>query len=356
MTSAPRIDVSTSLREKASEPGSQELADLVKTIPSGVLFATTSDTGSAPAPDETWQLPGGTATVHYGTGHQGIQKPFLFADGFNHGPSNMPGLYAHLNASGFLDQARERGHDVILIGFDERHARIQKNAEAVQVAIMRAMAERLGDERMTVGGVSRGGIITRYALLKMEHQRMDHQTGTYISVDSPHNGAWIPLILQQLAYFFESLNPKAEPSQAALIRSDAAQQLLWARVPDSKYSGDVATASDLRREFVEELRRMGNFPRIPRLLGVANGTGDGIGRPLPPGEKAFDWQIGVASATSRFQPAKGSDPITWNVAPDAAVDNESPDRFQLDDFRCDTTNGTHGFVTEPLAAWILDRI
>ncbi|MET9177615.1 hypothetical protein ABZX88_05235 [Kitasatospora aureofaciens] len=85
-----------------------------------------------------------------------------------------------------------------------------------------------------------------------------------------------------MAYFFEKLTPAepGRPGQADLIRSPAAQQLLWAWVPDAKYSGEVATASRLRTEFVRELADLDNFPRRPRLLGVANGRG--TGRPPPP--------------------------------------------------------------------------
>ena len=115
-------------------------------------------------------------------------------------------------------------------------------------------------------------------------RRGGRQTGTYLSWDSPRNGAWIPLILQQMAYFFERLTPAepGRPGQADLIRSPAAQQLLWAWVPDAEYSGEVATASRLRTEIVRELADLDNFPRRPRLLGVANGRGDGTGRPPPP--------------------------------------------------------------------------
>ncbi|MGW2377704.1 hypothetical protein [Kitasatospora sp. NPDC001683] len=57
---------------------------------------------------------------------------------------------------------------------------------------------------------------------------------------------------------------------------------------DAKYSGEVATASELRREFGPELEGLGNLPRRPRKLGVSNGRGDGVGHPLPAGEVAFD--------------------------------------------------------------------
>ncbi|MBD0692947.1 hypothetical protein BG452_11830 [Streptomyces sp. CBMA123] len=286
-----------------------------------VLFTTEIGLPGTRVPDTTWELRGGrasgTAGVYYADGRTDLRKPFLFADGFNYGPSDVPGLFNHFNAPyaegrpGLFDQLLARGYDIVVIGFDQRHTFIQHNAEVVTEAIHRAIAERLGDEPLTVGGVSMGGIITRYALTKLESDGVDHETATYLSWDSPHNGAWIPLILQQMAYFFEKLAPAepGRPSQADLIRSEAAQQLLWAWVPDATYSGDVATASELRTDFVRELADLGNFPRRPRLLGVANGRGDGVGLPLPAGEIAFDWKalLNTASATARFQPERGSE-------------------------------------------------
>ncbi|MER7753146.1 hypothetical protein [Kitasatospora sp. NPDC097643] len=314
MAQKPRIDVSLSLKE--SQATGAELAELAESIAPGVWFNTPLGDPEGPGrkPDVTWDLSGsrakGQAGVYYANPDKRLRRPFIFADGFSYGPSKIAPLFEYFNTPyeegkpGFFDQLLARGIDVIVLGFRERHTRIQDNAEVAIQAITQAIAERVTDERLIVGGVSMGGIVTRYALAKMETQRMDHQTKTYISYDSPHNGAWIPLILQQLAYFFDALATE-KPSQADLIKSPAAQQLLWAWVPDSKYSGEVATSSPLRKEFLEDLERVGNFPRIPRLLGVSNGRGDGVGLPLTPGEVAFDWQAIVASATARIQPDKG---------------------------------------------------
>ena len=38
-----------------------------------------------------------------------------------------------------------------------------------------------------------GGLVTRYALAKLETENVEHQVGTYFSYDSPHQGAWIPI-------------------------------------------------------------------------------------------------------------------------------------------------------------------
>ncbi|MFJ3790710.1 hypothetical protein [Kitasatospora sp. NPDC090091] len=325
MAQEPRIDVALTLLGRETEPTEAEQAELAASLKPEVWFAAAPqriDVGESRPADFTWDLvgdpykgeiPTGRAAVYLANPRLGLRRPFLFADGFNYGASDLPGLFAYFNTPyqpgtpGFFDQLLAHGIDVVLIGFEKRHTHIQANAGVAISAIKRAIDERLGDAPLTVGGVSMGGIITRYALAKLENEGVDHQTATYLSYDSPHNGAWIPLVLQQMAYFFEDFTPAApgQPKQAELIRSAAAQQLLWAWVEDSKYSGPVATSSPLRQEFLADLARIGNFPQRPRKLGVSNGRRDGTGLPLPAGEVAFDWQALIASATARFQPERG---------------------------------------------------
>ncbi|MFI9273530.1 hypothetical protein ACIGXM_22855 [Kitasatospora sp. NPDC052896] len=326
MAQEPRIDVELTLAQGEGTTSTEKLAELTRHLPPGPWFGTrigpARRAGERQA-DEVWELRSarpyrrevaqGTAAVYRADGHQRLRRPFIFADGFNYGPSDLPGLFAYFNAPyegskiGFLDQLLAAGIDVILLGFEQRHTYIQANAGVAISAIQRAISEREGDAELIVGGVSMGGLITRYALAEMESQRLDHQTGTYLSWDSPHNGAWIPLILQQLAYFFESA--PVEPGRikpAELIRSPAAQQLLCAWVPDAKYSGPVATASELRTQFLAELEELGQFPVRPRKLGVANGTGNGTGRDLPAGAQAFKKQLPlVYYVEANFQPDRG---------------------------------------------------
>jgi len=322
-----RIDVEAFPKEAAALTA-QEEAELVDRFGKSVWFATsrTQSTSGTREPDVEWELTAsesyenelatGRAAVYYGEGHSALVRPMIFADGFNYGPSDLPGLWNHVNAPydpdghRLFDQLLAAGVDIVLLGFDERHTYIQANAGVAVSCIRRVIQEQQGDAGLIVGGVSMGGMVTRYALARMETDSEDHRTETYLSYDSPHNGAWIPLILQQMAYFFETKSANNTPSQADLIRSPAAQQLLWAWVPDARYSGLVATASPLRQQFLTDLNNISSFPAQPRKLGVANGTGNGTGRNLKPGDVAFDWKLNllliVASATARIQPDNGN--------------------------------------------------
>ncbi|MYR36526.1 hypothetical protein GTX14_05940 [Streptomyces sp. SID4944] len=374
---------------------------------------------TVPAADEEWDLPGGFARVYYGGGHHGITRPVVMADGFNLGRSDLDALYLGLEADfPLIGSLRQRGHDVILIGYDERSASILDNARTVTDAIMRTIASQLGAAPLTVGGFSMGGLVTRYALARLEYQRIDHRTQLYFSYDSPHRGAVVPVGLQAFAHFIPVPNDFAKQ-----MNSTAARQMLWRHY--NSQDGSVGVDPE-REKFLAALRDVGGWPRIPRLLAVANGRGDGQGPDVPPGQTA------LASTGDRVYPgtklltqAEGHDVVVAELKrlfpkaektirtsgfpaldgapggtlgsyrilaaalekagatvdlrhPDvcfvptvsavsirdldrpedlyANVDELAPDDSNLDDFLCSSTTTGHTAITEELGTWLLDRL
>ncbi|MFE9311272.1 esterase/lipase family protein [Streptomyces sp. NPDC006706] len=180
----------------------------------------------------------------------------------------------------FISSLRARGRTLVLVGFDDRSDSILRNAETVTAAILRTLAEQLGDTLLLVGGFSMGGVITRYALAKTELQRMDHHTGVYLSFDSPHRGEWVPIGLQAFAHHLAEV----DDTHLRQISSPAAQQTLWRYLASV---GGTPQESPLRAEFNEQLRRVGGWPRIPRLLDVSSGRGDGVGNGTQAREKTL---------------------------------------------------------------------
>ncbi|GGS18629.1 hypothetical protein GCM10010252_67610 [Streptomyces aureoverticillatus] len=235
-----------------------------------------------PAPDEEWELPNGMAWVYRGEGNERLTRPVILADGFNSGPSELPFSWEFLENGPypFISELRRRGRDVVLLGFRERSASIIDNAQAAQAAVQEAISRREGDAPLVVGGFSMGGLVTRYALADLERKRMNHQTALYFSYDSPHRGAWIPIGLQAFAHYIRPLNAAFSDQ----MNSPAAQQLLWQHI--SEWNGKPETHED-RTNFLAALRRVGDWPNIPRKIGVANGAGDGSGQGIRPGTLAF---------------------------------------------------------------------
>lgn len=251
-----------------------------------LLGSPVSGLPSAPAPDETWELPGGTAWVYYGTGNTGLVRPVILADGFRMGPSNLDELWFGYNSVfPFLTQLRERSQDVIILGYDERSASILDNAEVAIRCISRTIQQRSGDAPLTVCGFSMGGLVTRYALAKMERLRINHETATYLSYDSPHRGAWIPVGVQAAAHFVAQHDPTAA-GLSKLVNSPAGRQLLWWHVDTATPASSKRREDPLRTEFLERLDALGGWPSYSRKLGVAAGRGDGTGNGVPPGAEA----------------------------------------------------------------------
>ncbi|SDK68995.1 hypothetical protein SAMN05421874_11059 [Nonomuraea maritima] len=324
MAQVARIDVETRAQTVSNTLSAEQAEQIADAFGwQGIWFAEQLD-GDADTrrPDTTWDLVGdrphagvtakGRAAVHLAEGHDRLTRPLIMADGFGYGPSDLDALWRHLNTPyrdgepGFLDQLLSMGIDVVLLGFAQRHTYLQANAAVAISCVQRAVGERDGDDPLTVGGIGMGGLITRYALAVMEADGLDHRTDKYFSYDTPHLGAWIPLVLQQLAHLHEALQPPegGEPGPAALLRSPAAQQLLWGWVESADFSGPVA-ANPLREEFLDDLRRVGWFPIRPYKLGLASGLGTGVGTDLAPGTPVYDLQSADLQLTARVQPDGG---------------------------------------------------
>jgi hypothetical protein len=278
----------------------------------------------APAPDETWHFGrhlnadeegqedyvpvyDGTAWVYYGKGHSGVQRPVLMADGFNVGPSSLDELYHGFERGEYplMSQLHERGRDAVIFGYGERSASILDNAGYVIEAITRLIDERTGNEPLVVGGFSMGGLVTRYALARMETQKMDHQTGMYFSYDSPHRGAWVPIGLQAFAHYIKRGNP-ANSALSDQINSPASRELMWRHIEtvDGTPGQDKA-----RSDFLAALDRVGGWPMQPRKIGVANGTGNGQGTGIEPAAKAFRTTGILFPGTIIYTQSEGDDAL-----------------------------------------------
>ncbi|MEZ0070968.1 hypothetical protein [Planotetraspora sp. GP83] len=402
----------------------KQIAEALRAAPPIILAPGPKEppTQIPPPPNDVWALPGGTAWVYYGEGNHGLTEPVIMADGFNTGPSTPEFSWNVLQFSGhpFIGELRQRRKDVILLGFTERSASILDNAETAIAAIHEAIARRMGDHPLTVGGFSMGGLVTRYALAKLETQRMDHQTRLYFSYDSPHRGAWIPIALQAFAHYIRRLDSRFSDQ----INSPASRQLLWQHIAEWK---DAPATARERVEFLAALERVGGWPRIPRLIGVANGVGSGEGNGIKPGQTAVRGTgLAITGTDLRTQPT-GNDSLVATLrvvtlqrpeihapglpdidgAPGGAlegfgiladelnklthlglavdnpirshcfvpavsavavrdiathddlyvdIDSLSPDDSELDDFKLASKNEGHTTITEELCSWIIDQL
>jgi hypothetical protein len=246
-----------------------------------------SDQPIPPPPDETWTLTPtsgntGHAYVFRSATGDAMHRPVMIAEGWPGGSS--PQMLADaVGQHGFRDRLLAAGHDVVMIGFEQGLDAIQSNAGVVREAI--ATARRRTGDPLVVGGMSMGGLVSRYALTQMEFDGIDHGAAVYLSIDSPHGrGAYTTVVGQWLVNHFTELSP-AFAQLKQLIRSRSNLQFI------SLIEADGAVGPDpLRVQFFDELRALGNYPSRLVKLAISCGVGTGSDE-APPTAPVLRWHV-----------------------------------------------------------------
>jgi hypothetical protein len=373
----------------------------------------------APARDDEWTLGGGKGTAWVFTAdHRPLTRPVILSDGFSLGESKVNVLYHGFErgAYPFVSELHARGFDLVILGYKQRQASIVENAVVARECIAKARDVPTRTAPLVVGGFSMGGIVTRYALAEMERDGEAHETAVYVSYDSPHRGAWIPISAQALAHFVNN------PTQfREMVNSPAAKQLLQWHIGTIQEHVDASTENPARQEF---LAKLGSWPQVHKI-GVANGRGDGVGEDITAGAEALKILPGglipnKIRGTTLCTQAEGADQLvaelkrvdedtrtvhtsgfpeldgapggwldTFKLMGDVLKPSEckvpnvcfvpavsavairdirdeadlytnigslDPTESELDEFECSTENDKHTEMTAHLGGWILDRL
>ncbi len=260
-----------------------------------------------------------------------LDNPIIVLDGFDPGDSrDIGGLYASLSFDGqnLADILRDEGFDIVILNaplyntdgkdIDGGGDYIQRNAMVLIAMIQQLNADKVGDNELVVLGPSMGGLIARYALSYMEDNSLNSETRLYISFDSPHRGANIPISLQYLINYFADQvgDPTAQQVVDQLLNSPAAKEmlvdhLLGHLLAGSTYEQDPTKllplgAPDFRNEFQAELDALG-FPTNVRNVTMINGSGNGTTTGSP-GITVVDTNLTIDATTDidvalKFTPA-----------------------------------------------------
>jgi hypothetical protein len=236
-----------------------------------------------PSPDDTLAV---TAAIpfggQYGTGqayiylsddHTALANPVIVVEGFD--IDNTMGwdeLYALLNQQGLVESLRTDGYDAVVLDFTDATDYMQRNSFVVVELIGRVLAAVGPAADLAVVGPSMGGLCARYALAYMEANGLEHRTRTYLSFDSPHTGANIPLGVQYWMLFFSTESEDAA-YMLGRLNTPAARQMLVYHFTDPPTS--AGQADPARAEFLADLAAVGDYPGEPRKVAVANGNGFG---------------------------------------------------------------------------------
>lgn len=301
----------------------------------------------------------GLFTVIYGidpaTGQKRtcIKKPILFIEGIDFKAKDQPhegyyegfyrcngmGVYDFIDQKELIDERyvpmsadhpfykvkeminelNSKGYDFVYLDFEKGADYMQKNALVVIKLInkINQLKYQSGScEPNIIVGASMGGQVAKYALSFMEKNHLEHDSKMYVSFDSPHLGANIPIGFQIMAKFF-SKGPKIsiigvsayEDSKRSIkdkLNKPATKQLLV-------YHYESMGVHQLRTDFVNELAGMGDFPTETYNFGIVNGSGNmgnnnlaGLG--FSPGNELFKYEASVDNAIkgllSLYKPKK----------------------------------------------------
>jgi hypothetical protein len=251
-----------------------------------------------PEPHETWAITAsesfegsagsGLAYVYLSPGHSVLTNPAIVVEGFDLDNSmDWPVLYDLLNQENLIEDLRAEGFDAVVLDFTEATEPIQRNAFVLTELLDQVQTAIGPDVSTAVVGASMGGLVTRYALLWLEQQGIDHGVRTYISFDAPQTGAVIPLGLQHWLVFFQGESEDAGYLLSRLNTPAARQLLLHHQLATS---GQTAAPDPLHGSFFTELEGLGGWPSSPRLVAVANGSGAGQNQGFAPGEQLIFYE------------------------------------------------------------------
>ena len=263
---------------------------------------------------------GGTAYYVLGSGHTQITKPLIVAEGYNpwkimtpNDPkenmamehlldlSNQFSLLHKLKgtinvplSTGFSlrDYLYSQGYDIIYVDNDNGTGDIVANAKLFEQVIAWVNRIKVGKEPNVVMGVSMGGLVARYALCDLEQLNYDHQTKVFISMDSPHDGANIPIGAQAALCSIKDINAALGLSDGVtktvkLFNEPATQQMLMYKV--SNVNGSLVVSDNTSNSFMNTLHAMG-YPRYCYNVAISDGAGDAT-TVFSPGSTLVDYTI-----------------------------------------------------------------
>jgi Secretion system C-terminal sorting domain len=307
------------------------------------------------APDEVWDIQGdswtspcdgstsansGRAYIRFGNGNRKLTKPIIFIDGIDFGRQitvdetrgnqvigfgtigwyNLASTEAINQTNPELarfrelsDQFKNNGYDIIFLDFRDGADYIQRCASVLKNLIIR-VNNRKGQDATNgivfpnmIIGPSMGGQVARFGLRYMEMAGINHCTSTYVSFDSPQQGANIPMGVQEfIRYQGLTLRVEfAEQKWENALNRPAAKQLLYQHRADD--------ALCIRQQFVQERTALG-YPST-RNIAITDGSLDAMPQAYAAGTNILDFDL-------------RSDLIFWSSAKIVAANGDNSLVFQ----------------------------
>lgn len=251
-----------------------------------------------------------------GTKHRCLKKPLIFVDGIDFGYENHVDEYfswgnkcntlgfeniarakninpitgeetndlVFVNAPDFVKKATDAGYDIIFFDMLYGAADIGLNGKLLEEFIVSMNSNSLSGSNCYCGksydeivilGASMGGQVSRYALLDMELNKVNHCVREWVSFDSPNEGANIALGLQHFVkwtadnniHSFNNFKASIDNLERKLDRSASKQLLIYHH--SEKYK---SKAHPDYYSFYSQMTEMGSYPTKCRKVAIANGS------------------------------------------------------------------------------------
>lgn len=251
-----------------------------------------------PAPSATWQVEAdlgynnvttsGDAFILLSDQNAQLANPVVVCEGIDF--EDMFGwaeLYDLFNQQNMLENLRAEGLDIVILNFHQPLTYIQSNAFLFQKLIEMVNDSIDYAQPIQIVGPSMGGLVTRYALLNMEGQNIDHNCNLWISFEAPNNGANIPLGIQYAVFFFKDLDANVQ-LLLDVLDGPAARQMLAYHYTDPLSS--PATHDPMFDVLQDDYAALGNYPQNLRKISMSNGRADAVGQPFDAGDQAIDFE------------------------------------------------------------------
>jgi pimeloyl-ACP methyl ester carboxylesterase len=200
---------------------------------------------------------------------------------------------------------RNYGYKIWVVDWVNSRQKIQNNADNLiklinYINCKSALGDINNKEEIVIMGESMGGLVARYALMKMEQQTLGtcklpqkHNVRLLMTLDSPHEGAHIPMSMQHLYRYLRNHIPFINVANLGMklavkelfnyydlfLDGDAAKQMLQYHVSTQSLLGpSTYQMHNLRKTFLDEMNALGTNPRYCKIVALSNGNMRGIGQ------------------------------------------------------------------------------
>ena len=219
-----------------------------------------------------------------------------------------------------ISDLRNFGYRIFVVDWVNSRQAIQNNAENLINLINFINCDNLANncnEETVIIGESMGGLIAKYALMKIEQDGIkdgcarEHRVRLLLTLDTPHDGAHVPMSIQLVYRYFRNHFPfgfiSGLPSSFLsnsigltafdmFLECDAAKQMLIDHVSTQSLLGPwTFHEHNMRDQLVNEFITMGGRPQFCKVVAASNGNMAGLdqtrywdGNPRTPGDRLFN--------------------------------------------------------------------